>query len=693
MKLNHNTTLFIDFDPVPTPIQYALKALKRDWQRIFDAELQQINATQPNQIRITEGTQAHDEGFYVMINDESLHIQAQDDLGVVYGIYHICETILNVDPLEFWTDYQYQPTDTIEVPASKYQSPEPQVRFRGWFINDEDCLMGWHDNMEISLATWERIYESLLRSGYNTVIPGTTVDPDDSPIQLAADMGLWLTHHHAQPLGARLFRTVHPGVTPRIPEHLPLFEKLYLEAIDKLKDKKVVWSLGFRGQGDLPFFVGDPRYPTPGQQGKLISDMIQLQRQLIEAHVPEPHYFAHQVYSESAALYKDGHLSLDDDVIRVWADNGYGAMRARREWGPDPEIQSYPLPSDTDKQSGVYYHVQFHDLQAAHRITPFVDPHLIVDEFQKIYDAGNIALVVVNTGNIRPHVFNLELLSRILRNNDAESTQEIFAKHEKTWASRYFRGSAQNILDLLYRYHQAFFRYGDHADDTGGEELCQWGTRFAIRAVVRHQSIFDTHFSFPFLKGQVTTNREAFTWLIERLEAILPEWNAIEQRSVEIESTLPDQQRTYYNTLMKRHIQYMHYSYAGFLSALYGSLAYMDEDYQSAFIHFSDSKVHMETAWEGITSDDNPKWQNFYRGEWLTGVRESIRWLQTAQGLCRIHGDSEQWWSGWMLEAMGQEKHVMLATINQSLTDYDRLAQALKMRREGDLMPLNALLG
>jgi len=692
MKLNKDSSLFIQINPIPSPVQYAIRALKQDWQAVFGAELRQTADKAHNQIRLSIQPHTHDEGFRIIHEDDYLLIEGHDDCGLVYGIYYLCESVLGIDPFAFWTDFQIPQASEIAVPFTDYQSIEPAVRFRGWFVNDEDCLIGWHDNMIISPDTWEKIFESLLRADYNTVIPGTVIDSDDPVIQLATDMGLWLAQHHAEPLGARLFRTAYPGITPRIPEDIARFEALYLEAIHHLKDKKVLWSLGFRGQGDVPFFVGDSRYSTPEQQGKVIGDMIRLQRKLIEDNVPAPHYFTHQVYSESAALYREGHLLLDDDVIRVWADNGYGAMRARREWSPDPEVLSYPLEKDSDKQSGVYYHVQFHDLQTAHRITPFVAPQLIVSEFQKIFEAGNIACVIVNTGNIRPHVFNLELLSRILHGYSG-STEDIFERHEQAWATRYFPEFEEQILELLYRYHRAFFPYGEHEDDKGGEELCHWGTRFAIRAVVRNQSVFDTHFSFPFLNDKFTTNHEVFRWLIERLKMIMPEWKAIEQSSHEIEMALPLQERVYYKNLMKRHILYMRYSYGGFLEALYGVMAFMDEDYQTAFIHFSDSKAFMEKAWSGLIDDDKPKWTNFYRGEWLTGVRESIRWLETIRGLCRIHGDTESWWSGWMLEAMGMEKEIMLATINQALTDYDTLARALKMRREGKTISIDSLLG
>jgi hypothetical protein len=420
--------------------------------------------------------------------------------------------------------------------------------------------------------------------------------------------------------------------------------------------------------------------------------MIRFQRQLVEDNTTTPQYFVHHVYSESAALYRDGHLSLDDDIIRVWADNGYGAMRARREWNADSGVSSYPVPQDANKQSGVYYHVQFHDLQTAHRITPYVAPQLITDVFQTLYDTGNIAYVMVNVGNVRPHVYNMELLNHIMQDK-SDTTHAILAQHETTWATRYFSGAEQDVLDLHCRYHQAFFKYGDHVDDVGGEELCHWGTRFAIRAVVRKQNMLETYFSFPYLKGKMTTNHEVFAWLIERAEAIMPAWESLEQDADALYNRLPQQQQVYFKALIHRHILFMRYSYGGFLEALKGCVSFMDEDYLSAFIHFTDSKLYMSAAWDGITSDDDEKWANFYRGEWLTGVRESIRWLQSAQGLCRMYGDADEWWSGWMREAMGHEREVMLATIKQAQTDFDRLGQALKLRREGKVMPLNELLG
>ena len=56
---------------------------------------------------------------------------------------------------------------------------------------------------------WEMVFESLLRCQGNMVIPGTDLNSKKQR-QLARDMGLWITHHHAEPLGAEMFLRAYP---------------------------------------------------------------------------------------------------------------------------------------------------------------------------------------------------------------------------------------------------------------------------------------------------------------------------------------------------------------------------------------------------------------------------------------------------------------------------------------------------
>ena len=63
-------------------------------------------------------------------------------------------------------------------------------------------------------------------------------------------------------------------------------------------------------------------------------------------------------------------LEFPDDVIKIWADSGYGKMVSRRQENHNPRI--YALPGKNDMgPHGIYYHVTFYDLQASNHLTLF----------------------------------------------------------------------------------------------------------------------------------------------------------------------------------------------------------------------------------------------------------------------------------------------------------------------------------
>lgn len=79
------------------------------------------------------------------------------------------------------------------------------------------------------------------------MIPGTDAN-SKIYVGLAADMGLWITHHHAEPLGAEMFARVYPDKTPSFAEYPELFYSLWEDGIRRQKDYHVIWNIGFRGR-------------------------------------------------------------------------------------------------------------------------------------------------------------------------------------------------------------------------------------------------------------------------------------------------------------------------------------------------------------------------------------------------------------------------------------------------------------
>ena len=50
-----------------------------------------------------------------------------------------------------------------------------------------------------------------------------------------------------------MFLRAYPDLEPSYLKHKDLFEGLWKDAIGRQKDEEVIWNIGFRGQGDVPF--------------------------------------------------------------------------------------------------------------------------------------------------------------------------------------------------------------------------------------------------------------------------------------------------------------------------------------------------------------------------------------------------------------------------------------------------------
>ena len=102
-----------------------------------------------------------------------------------------------------------------------------------------------------------------------------------------------------------------------------------------------MWTLGFRGQGDQPFWNVDPRYSSDEARGKLLSSIIQRQYDLVQQADPGAPCCIY-LYGEVMDLYQKHVLTYPNDVVKLWADNGYGCMVSRRQNNWDPRVPSMP---------------------------------------------------------------------------------------------------------------------------------------------------------------------------------------------------------------------------------------------------------------------------------------------------------------------------------------------------------------
>lgn len=241
------------------PIERAIQRFYRDIKTTLE-----VRGEDENKIQIEQADMPEESYEICVASKEKVVIKAADELGVIYALIYISSEYMGIQPLWFWNDQIFNKKDKINIPFGTIHSKERKVRFRGWFINDEVLLANWTGGVSREYP-WEMAMEALLRCGGNMVIPGTD---KNSKIygSLAADMGLWITQHHAEPLGAEMFLRVWPEKEPSFQKYPELFRQLWEEGVKRQKDWKIIWNLGFRGQGDTPFWEQDPQYDTPEKE-------------------------------------------------------------------------------------------------------------------------------------------------------------------------------------------------------------------------------------------------------------------------------------------------------------------------------------------------------------------------------------------------------------------------------------------
>ena len=119
-----------------------------------------LNITQNHNGQIPTADSCDEEMFTIRRTADEITVTSQGDLGLIYGIYHISRSFLNVQNFWFWNEQKLIKEKEHIVPDDYYYESKPaKVRFRGWFINDEVLFDGWRETLP-----WEMAFEALLDS-------------------------------------------------------------------------------------------------------------------------------------------------------------------------------------------------------------------------------------------------------------------------------------------------------------------------------------------------------------------------------------------------------------------------------------------------------------------------------------------------------------------------------------------------
>lgn len=647
------------FPPLTPALRHVYDIFMRDFAKVFGAGFCEGNDV----IIETDCEGLESEQFSLIIADDSIKIRCADELGVIYAVLYMSREFLGVDDFWYWTEKEPMRRNMIALASREYLSPVKRVRYRGWFVNDEVCLIGWSEEYPPSRRVWEIVFETLLRLGGNMVIPGTDLPREGQHFEIASEMGLYITHHHAEPLGSEMFLRAYPDREASYDKYPDLFEKLWRDAVEKNKDKRIVWTLGFRGQGDAPFWQNDPKYTTPESRAAVIRKVIDKQYELICEKVENP-VCAVYLYGEITELYEGGYLRLPKDFIKIWSDNGYGKMVTRRRGTHNPRIPS--LPREEGKH-GLYYHITFHDLQASSHLTMLANPpEFVNDELDEAFKAGADEYLLVNCGNIRPHVYLLSLAAQKWNSGGTD-----IERFKKNFAVKYFGDS--DVIECYNDYFDACIRYGENEDDKAGEEIYYHTARRICVDWTKGKEISE---GLVYAAGRIPF-AEQIGFFAKKCRRAMDKFSELVKKCEKMKADVSC------GTFFEDNIMFqakLHLSGARGLYALCRAYEYYENnDMPRCFTILTGAMEEFEAGVKLLESGEHDKWKNFYSCDWLTNVRVTVYAVDSLRRYIRLISDGPDFFAWYKSYCIPEtERQIYLENTQRRTLSDDELSSELK---------------
>src|SRR6185437_12339643 len=224
----------------------------------------------------------------------ALVIVGSDRRGTAYGLMRLSEMI-GVSPWYWWADVPVWHQQSLSLRVSAPEFDAPGVKYRGFFINDEDWGMNqWvaktfdPEFKNIGPKTYEKVFELMLRLRLNYLWPamhGVSTEFGSVPenYQLADKFGIVAGSSHCEPM---LCNNVHWRESEKGRWNYSLNrDAIHTYWEDNVKargSEEAVWTIGIRGIHDAG--MESPPNDIPGRIN-LMSEVFHDQRELLDNYV------------------------------------------------------------------------------------------------------------------------------------------------------------------------------------------------------------------------------------------------------------------------------------------------------------------------------------------------------------------------------------------------------------------------
>ena len=340
-----------------------------------------------------------------------LAIVGSDKRGAVYGMFSISEKI-GVSPLYYWADAPIKTQKEIVIGKEIEKiSKEPSVRYRGFFINDEQpCFGNWAREKFGSIRPcpelYEKIFELLLRLKGNYMWPAMwrsdfTLDHIENA-KLADEMGVIMGASHHEPCcrSGQEFQTLRHdnpqyGKDWSFLSNAEGITEFWKDGLIRNKDFENLITIGMRGENDSYLM---PEDATLEDNINVLKSAIKVQKELISKYAPSEHPQLLAIYKEVEDYYfGDEHTKglkdwdvLDNDIMMLCDDN-FANVRTL----PDEDLRK------KNGGFGMYYHFDYFGEPVSYLWINSSPLTKVWEQMSMAYDYGIRSAWIVNVGDIK----------------------------------------------------------------------------------------------------------------------------------------------------------------------------------------------------------------------------------------------------------------------------------------------------
>ena len=391
---------------------------------------------------------------------KALVIVGSDKRGTAYGLLEISR-MMGVSAWEWWADVTPDKTNTIKWSVSPTVYGEPTVKYRGIFLNDEDWgLQKWAavtyepKTGDIGPKTYAKVFELLLRLKANTIWPAMHSCtkafyhyPENKKV--ADDYAIVVGSSHAEPMLCNINAEWNHQTMGeyRYDTNATTIKGLFTKRAKETANYEGLYTLGMRGEHDSPMIVGDD---DTDKQVALLENVISDQRAILKKYskkgVEKPQVFI--PYKEVLNYYQKG-LQVPEDVTLIWTDDNYGYIRQ--------------LSTQEEQQrsggAGVYYHTSYWGRPHDYLWLNSTHPMLLWEEMSKAYEFNAKQVWILNSGDIKPHEYNIQLFMDMAWDMNKFKSSEAVGEHMQQWATNTFgKSNAQPIASVMDSYYHLAFK-------------------------------------------------------------------------------------------------------------------------------------------------------------------------------------------------------------------------------------------